>query len=106
MFEKCDWSNRDSKNEWLLFSASFTTKLDLVFVYKKSSFNVAITQMPIFLLFVSAGVLLEGAFSLWVSLIFLSFNSSRSSFIESLEQKISFMTRSTEASIPVDHHQT
>ena len=26
------------------------------------------TQMPIFLLFVSAGVLFDGAFSLWVSL--------------------------------------
>ena len=30
MFQKCDSSN--SENEWLLFSASFTAKLGLVFV--------------------------------------------------------------------------
>ena len=34
----------------------------------KESFDVTTTQMPIFVLFVSAGVLFEGAFSLWVSL--------------------------------------
>ena len=34
----------------------------------KSWFNVPMTQMPIFEVFASAGVLLEGAFSLWVPL--------------------------------------
>ena len=34
----------------------------------QSWFVVPTTQMPIFLLFVSAGVLFDGAFSLWVSL--------------------------------------
>ena len=32
-------------------------------------FDVLATQMPIFVLFVSAGVLFDGAFSLWVSLM-------------------------------------
>ena len=36
--------------------------------FLKSWFDVPTTQMTIFLLFVSAGVLLEGTFSLWVSL--------------------------------------
>ena len=31
-------------------------------------FDVPTTQMPIFLVFVSAGVLFDGAFSVWVSL--------------------------------------
>ena len=30
MFEKCNFSN--SKNEWLLLSAGFTAKFELVFV--------------------------------------------------------------------------
>ena len=34
----------------------------------QSWFVVPTTQMPIFLLFVSAGVLFDGAFSLWVYL--------------------------------------
>ena len=34
-----------------------------------SWFDVPTTQMSIFILFVSAGVLFDGAFSLWVSLI-------------------------------------
>ena len=33
----------------------------------KSWFGVPTTRMSIFILFVSAGVLFEGAFSLWVS---------------------------------------
>ena len=32
-------------------------------------FNVPTSQMPIFVLFLSAGVLFDGVFSLWVSLI-------------------------------------
>ena len=36
---------------------------------KKSWFDISTTQMSIFILFVSAGVLFEGDFSLWVSLI-------------------------------------
>ena len=35
---------------------------------KKSFFDVTTTQMFIFILFVSAGVLFEGAFTLWVFL--------------------------------------
>ena len=35
----------------------------------KSWFDVLTTQMPIFLIFVGAGVLFDGAFSMWVSLI-------------------------------------
>ena len=34
----------------------------------KSWFDTPKTQMPIFLLFVRAGVLFDGTFSLWVSL--------------------------------------
>ena len=34
----------------------------------KSWFDLPITQMPIFIFYVSAGVLFEGTFSLWVSL--------------------------------------
>ena len=46
---------------------------NFVLVWKpliKSWFDVPTTQMPIFVLLVSAGVLFDGAFSLWVSLRF------------------------------------
>ena len=39
--------------------------------YTKGSFDVPMTQMPIFVLFVSVGVLFDGAFSLLVSLKYL-----------------------------------
>ena len=92
----------DSKNAWLLLSASFTTRFGLVLVltnrmvttkwvyHREQSFtsnyfiflkvlfyfknlmnnwfNVPSAQTPILLLFLSAGVLFDGAFSLWVSL--------------------------------------
>ena len=34
----------------------------------KSWFDVSTTQMPVFVLFIRAGVLLDNVFSLWVSL--------------------------------------
>ena len=36
LFEKCD-SQTDSKNEWLLLSASFTIKFGLVFVLTREN---------------------------------------------------------------------
>ena len=37
--------------------------------FVKSWFDIQTTQMSIFILLVSTGVILEGAFSLWVSLM-------------------------------------
>ena len=53
-----------TKNEVLPVTASFFWKESLI----KSWFDVPTTQMCIFVLFVSAGVLFDGAFSLRVSL--------------------------------------
>ena len=43
-------------------------KQNLLILMKKRECNVPTAQMPIFALFLSDGVLFDGAFSLWVSL--------------------------------------
>ena len=47
----------------------------------QSSFFVPTTQMPIFVLFVSAGVSFHGAFFLWVSLRLKTYNKKPMNFI-------------------------
>ena len=57
------------KNRVLPVTASFFENFVSVWEpLKKSWFDVPATQMSIFMFFVSAAVLFEGAFSLWVSL--------------------------------------
>ena len=48
-----------------LFFANFVSVYEPL---RKSWLDVPTTQMPIFVLFVSAGVLFDGTFFLWVSL--------------------------------------
>ena len=56
---------RSFASNYFIFFENFVTVLEPLI---KSWFDVPPTQMPIFVLFVSAGVLFDGAFSLWVSL--------------------------------------
>ena len=59
MFEKGDSSNREYK--WTAV-APFSKYLKVL----KSWFGVPTTQMSMFILFLSAEALYEGAFSMWV----------------------------------------
>ena len=45
-----------------------------------SWFDVLTTQMPIFILFVSAGVLFDGAFPLWIFLMSMCFLLEQQNF--------------------------
>ena len=58
------WTYRKERS----FASNYFIVLEILFLFK-NLFDVPTTQMPIFVLFVSARVLLDGGFSLWLSLI-------------------------------------
>ena len=62
-----DLSQRTEFCQWLLYLSGNFISVEEPLI--KSWFVVPTTQMPIFVLFVSAGVLFDGVFFLWVSLI-------------------------------------
>ena len=69
MLRQIEWWMQNGpiiKNEILPVTILFFER-NFIFLIK-SLFDVSTTQMPIFLLFVNAGVLFDSAFSLWVSI--------------------------------------